>query len=210
MFGHQDDKKDDQKQDETAVETATADAPETTDQAENTPPTDQGQVNADDSQAPGSDGDDNAWQHPGAPLENVEEEKNEEEDDDKEPNPISDIIAPSGSTGAPHIDRPIVGGPSSDFSFSTPADDDDSIPHELIDIKQKALHELTPLVDKLDQTPEDRFRTLMMMIQAGDDQKLIKEAYEAAEKIQDEKMRGQALLDIVNEINYFTQHPVSE
>jgi len=46
----------------------------------------------------------------------------------------------------------------------------------------------------------------MMMIQAADDESLIKTAYEAAQNISDEKVRAQALLDIVNEINYFTQH----
>jgi hypothetical protein len=44
------------------------------------------------------------------------------------------------------------------------------------------------------------------MIQASDDQKLVKDAYEAAKQIPDEKARAQALLDVVNEINYFTQH----
>ena len=45
----------------------------------------------------------------------------------------------------------------------------------------------------------------MMMIQASDNQELIKTAYEAAQAIPDEKVKAQALLDIVNEINYFTQ-----
>jgi hypothetical protein len=44
-----------------------------------------------------------------------------------------------------------------------------------------------------------------MMIQASDNADLIPEAYEAANKITDEKIRAQALLDVVNEINYFTQ-----
>ena len=96
-------------------------------------------------------------------------------------------------------------------------DDDDTLPAsfgthseagegDLLGIKQSALKELTPLVGHLDQTPEEKFRTTMMMIQASDDQKLIKEAYAAAQAITDEKTRAQALLDIVNEINYFTQH----
>jgi hypothetical protein len=74
----------------------------------------------------------------------------------------------------------------------------------LITIKQEALHQLKPLVGHLEQTPEEKFRTTMMMIQASDDQTLIGEAYEAAKGITDEKMRAQALLDVVNEINYFT------
>jgi hypothetical protein len=81
---------------------------------------------------------------------------------------------------------------------------------ELFDIKQQALHSLAPLVDKLDQSPEEKFKTTMMLIQASDNADLIKEAYDAANAISDEKTRAQALLDVVNEINYFTQHPSTE
>jgi hypothetical protein len=76
---------------------------------------------------------------------------------------------------------------------------------ELLDIKRQALQELSPLVDHLDQTPEEKFKTTMMMIQASDDKTLIPSAYEAAKDISDDKSRAQALLDIVNEINYFVQ-----
>jgi hypothetical protein len=44
-----------------------------------------------------------------------------------------------------------------------------------------------------------------MMIQASDDQSMIHTAYEIAQQIPDEKLKAQALLDVVNEINYFTQ-----
>lgn len=77
---------------------------------------------------------------------------------------------------------------------------------ELLDIKQQALSQLSPLVSHLEQTPEEKFRTTMMMIQATDNQDLVKDAYAAAQSITDEKAKAQALLDIVNEINYFTQH----
>lgn len=77
---------------------------------------------------------------------------------------------------------------------------------DLIDIKQQALQHLSPLVNHLDQTPEEKFRTTMMMIQASDNKDLIKEAFEAAQAITDDKARAQALLDVINEINYFTQH----
>jgi hypothetical protein len=80
---------------------------------------------------------------------------------------------------------------------------------ELLVIKQQALNQLSPIINHLDQTPEEKFRTTMMMIQASDDQSLIKSAYEAAQQINDEKVKAQALLDIVNEINYFT-HPINE
>ncbi|HSX18435.1 MAG TPA: hypothetical protein VLE51_03715 [Candidatus Saccharimonadales bacterium] len=89
----------------------------------------------------------------------------------------------------------------SSASLVTASDDD-----ELINIKQQALQSLAPLVDHLDQTPEEKFKTTMMLIQASDNASLVKEAYEAANAITDEKVRAQALLDVVNEINYFTQH----
>ena len=97
---------------------------------------------------------------------------------------------------------------SDDFSSGPPAAPDSSV-DDLLSIKQEALQQLSPLVGHLDQTPEERFRTTMMMIQGSDDQSLIKDAYAAAKEITDEKSRAQALLDIVNEINYFTQHNAS-
>jgi hypothetical protein len=83
---------------------------------------------------------------------------------------------------------------------NTPQDDD------LFKLKQQALDSLAPLVDQLDQSPEEKFKTTMMMIQASDNPQLVQEAYAAANKIEDEKTRAHALLDVVNEINYFTQH----
>ncbi len=93
---------------------------------------------------------------------------------------------------------------SPDPTVTTSAGDD------LADIKQQALKSLSPLLGHLDQTPEEKFRTTMMMIQASDDQTLVKDAYAAAQNITDEKAKAQALLDVVNEINYFTQHGTNQ
>ena len=71
-------------------------------------------------------------------------------------------------------------------------------------LKHQALTKLSPLVDDLEQPPLEHFRTLMMLIQATDDSSLIRRALETANSITDDKERAQALLDIVNEINYFT------
>lgn len=75
----------------------------------------------------------------------------------------------------------------------------------LLNLKQEALQQLSPLVEHLEQTAEEKFRTTMMMIQATDDQGLLRAAYESARNITDDKARAQALLDVINEINYFTQ-----
>lgn len=87
----------------------------------------------------------------------------------------------------------------------TATDDTGGSHDDLLGIKQEALQALSPLVGHLDQSPEEKFRTTMMMIQASDDQSLLRDAYDAAKQIDDEKTRAQALLDVVNEINYFTQ-----
>ncbi len=97
----------------------------------------------------------------------------------------------------------------------TPAPEDQTEPttsasspdanEELLEIKQQALQQLTPLVGQLEQSPEEEFRTTMMLIQASDNQELLKKAYQAAQAITDEKIKAQALLDVINEINYFTQ-----
>lgn len=128
------------------------------------------------SPAPSND----SWQHPGAPIETAP----------AAPAPVNPSFNP--------VSTPVV-TPS-----ATPAASADA--NELLDIKQDALNQLSPLVGHLDQTPEEKFRTTMMMIQASDNQDLVKDAYEAAKAIPDEKARAQALLDVINEINYFTQH----
>lgn len=94
-----------------------------------------------------------------------------------------------------YVATPAPGAPS-----DQPVNTDD-----LLDIKHDALQQLSPLVGHLDQTPEEKFRTTMMMIQASDNHALVREAYEAAQQIPSEKERAQAFLDIINEINYFTQ-----
>ncbi|HET7672908.1 MAG TPA: hypothetical protein VFK11_00135 [Candidatus Saccharimonadales bacterium] len=91
-----------------------------------------------------------------------------------------------------------AGDTSSSTQPSTPVAEDD-----LDAIRDTALHDLAPIVNKLDQDPEDKYRTLMMLIQSSDDQSLLKEAYSAAHNIEDEKTRAEALLTIIDEINYF-------
>lgn len=161
-------------------------------------------------------------------------QNNDEEGSQRVINPLpsSDDSPPSGDSqiGTPSEPfNPALPSPStgvSDLTLSTepqidtppvPADEPTIIPSEkttvnpvgsdeLMDIKQQALGQLSPLVGHLDQTPEEKFKTTMMMIQASDNQDLVKDAYAAAMQITDEKAKAQALLDIVNEINYFTQH----
>jgi len=76
---------------------------------------------------------------------------------------------------------------------------------QLAGMKQQALDHLEPLVGHLDQSPEEAFKTTMMMIQANDNHTLLEKALDEAKKIEDDKVRANAMLDIINEINYFSQ-----
>ncbi len=125
---------------------------------------------------------------PSDPAADVQPETPEQE-------PAKDLPEPE-TQETPQVSEPVM--PEEPADTSEPSGD-------LADIKQQALSSLSPLVGHLNQSPEEKFHTTMMLLQSTDDQSLIKTAYEAAQAISDDKTRAQALLDIVNEINYFTQ-----
>ncbi|HLZ14582.1 MAG TPA: hypothetical protein VKQ34_01170 [Candidatus Saccharimonadales bacterium] len=114
--------------------------------------------------------------------------------------PVNYTAATTADSSDASVAAPVAAEPAPAAAMPATGGDD------LLEIKQQALQQLSPLIGHLDQTPEEKFRTTMMMIQAADNATLIKEAYAAAQQIDDEKVRAQALLDIINEINYFTQH----
>ncbi|MCA9327296.1 hypothetical protein KDA14_02085 [Candidatus Saccharibacteria bacterium] len=116
-------------------------------------------------------------------------------------NPLSDesVIEPAEDTSGPAAENSASEASSHMTAPGVSGSDD------LLSLKQQALSQLSPLVDHLDQSPEEKFKTTMMMLQSTDNQALLKEAYEAAQAISDDKARAQALLDVINEINYFTQ-----
>jgi hypothetical protein len=147
------------------------------------------------------------WQHPGAPLAD-DNQPSPQPDESAEPGPISDVISPAGGfpkrpTFQDHPDTPAPDESLNEILQPTAGAPDDAT-RELIDIRQKAVSELVPIVDQLDLPPLEKFRTIMMIIQVSDDEALVKAAYAAAHSITDDKEKAQALLDIVNEVNYFT------
>lgn len=121
---------------------------------------------------------------------------------------VQDPIDPI-TYGAPTTPTPATTQPADDTSITATDDDSQYLPAvdhaKLADLKQQALEHLEPLADHLDGTPEETFKTTMMMIQANDNHTLLEKALEAARKIEDDKVRAQAMLDIINEINYFSQ-----
>lgn len=122
---------------------------------------------------------------------------------------VDDINEPADKTDLELADEPktVPISEPEDTEEETPAPTAsvDSTPSDLVEIKKSALQELSPLLDELDQTPEAKLNILMMTIQASDDQSLIPQAFETAKKIEGKKPRAEAMLDIINEINYFTK-----
>ena len=91
---------------------------------------------------------------------------------------------------------PTVPSPLGDNSVASDSD--------LAGIKDAALSELRPLIDKLDVEPEEKFNTILLLIRSTDDKNLISSAHEAARQITDEAKKAQALLDIIKEIDYLS------
>ena len=111
---------------------------------------------------------------------------------DQNDEPAIDIAKPA--TPEPVVPTPTVSTPAP-AAAADPA---------LDTIKQTALNELRPLVDKLDVSPEEKFDTYLLLLRSTDDKTLIAPAHDAAVAIVDEARRAQALLDIIKEIDYFS------
>lgn len=120
-----------------------------------------------------------------------------------ETTPAEEVVAPVAEEVAPQVEEPVapvVPTPDPAASISPlPA-----ATGELDSIKQQALVELQPLVDKLDVSPEEKFDTYLLLLRSTDDKALIAPAHEAAKSITDETRRAQALLDIIKEIDFLS------
>lgn len=97
---------------------------------------------------------------------------------------------------APTLDAPVV-------PVATTSADNDS----LDSIKNDALQELRPLVDKLNVSPEEKFDTYLLLLRSTDDTSLVGPAHAAAQAITDETRKAQALLDVIKEIDYLSNPP---
>lgn len=76
---------------------------------------------------------------------------------------------------------------------------------DLDSIKNDALNELRPLIDRVDLPAEEKFDTYLMLIRSTDDPTLIAPAHAVAQGIVDEKRKAEALLDVIKEIDYLSR-----
>lgn len=103
-----------------------------------------------------------------------------------DPTPATDPVVMPDPTPAPITSDPAIIDPILDT------------------IKQTALGELRPLIDKLNVSPEEKFDTYLLLLRSTDDKDLVAPAHDAAIAITDEARRAQALLDIIKEIDYLS------
>lgn len=120
--------------------------------------------------------------------------------------------APLPTPSAP-VDEPVHNDDATEVTEApeTPAVDDTLAPvaaptgeGDLTPIKNEAINELRPLVDKLTLPPEEKFDTYLLLIRSTDDRSLIAPAHAAAQAITDEARKAQALLDIIKEIDFLS------
>jgi hypothetical protein len=101
---------------------------------------------------------------------------------------------------APHMSMP---EPTPDEELSSPAItiNTSGIMSNLKALKQEALHELSPLIGQLDQTPDEKYATAKMVYEETNDQALLTSVYEAAKNLPDEKEKAEAIYDVIQKIN---------
>ena len=65
------------------------------------------------------------------------------------------------------------------------------------DLKERALRDLAPVLNKVDLEPEKKFQIYLDMIETLGDNSVYEDTYNAASAISDEKARGEALLKLI-------------
>jgi len=72
---------------------------------------------------------------------------------------------------------------------------------DLAMLKRDALKELSPLVDHLDQSPQEKYEMAKLMYEETRDQAMLTKVYEAARNLPDEKAKAMAIYDVIKTID---------
>lgn len=107
----------------------------------------------------------------------------------KLPNMPAPAPAPVQSMGMPSM--PTMGGFGRPMSYGA----------DISKVKEAALKELFPIMDRVEVEPEKRFLLYQEMLNTMRDKAVIAPAYEAARQIRDDKVRADSLLYLINSID---------
>lgn len=72
---------------------------------------------------------------------------------------------------------------------------------DLAKVRESALQELVPLMDKVDITSQEKFDIYAEVIESTKDKSIVEKAFEAARAIEDEKGKAESLLKLVQMID---------
>jgi hypothetical protein len=127
-----------------------------------------------------------------------------------------DVVLPQETTTAiepAYIETPVshesvlhTDEPTPDAELSTTPNitiNESGTMHDLSALKLEALHELSPLIGQLDQTPEEKYATANMVYEETNDQALLSAVYDAAKNLPDDKAKAEAIYDVVKKIDAF-------
>lgn len=71
----------------------------------------------------------------------------------------------------------------------------------LSELKQAALRELSPLINHLNQSTDEKYETAKMVYEETHDHATLNAVFEAAKNLTDEKAKAEAIYDVVQKIN---------
>jgi hypothetical protein len=109
------------------------------------------------------------------------------------PEPTSQPSAPSFVPPASqNPETPSTPSPSPSMSFGG---------SDLEQVKMSALNDLKPIIDRVNISPEDKFKIYKEILEEAPDKAVIEPAYGVAKQISDESERAEALLFVVQKID---------
>lgn len=119
--------------------------------------------------------------------------------------PVAPAGAPKPPVGAAAQPQPAMAAPqmpagmpaSMPSSFGRPM----AYGSDISKVKEAALKELFPIMDRVEVEPEKRFLLYQEMLTTMRDKAVIAPAYEAARQIRDDKVRADSLLYLINSID---------
>ena len=116
--------------------------------------------------------------------------------------PEMPAVSPAAPSDAPDTSSDVA--PIPDFKASAPAAAEAkpaSVGGDLAKVRESALQELVPLMDKVDITSQEKFDIYTEVIENTKDKSIVEKAFEAAKSIEDEKVKAESLLKLVQMID---------
>ena len=113
-------------------------------------------------------------------------------------------VPPTNDFGMPPMDNATVNPPEppvTDLDRATSASVEMAPAGDLNSVRETALKELVPIIDKAGLSADRQFGIIAAVIDSTHDKSFIPKALEAARAIPDEKLRAEALLKIIGLID---------